>query len=104
MKASKHSNLLLVASLEVFVAMKFQVTVFWVVTPFSDNRGSTVLWNIGILPHHYMVSEPRRPQPILVDSQDEGENGRSYSHMLRELLLEKHKKEVVISHVSGHCS
>jgi len=25
--------------------------------------GTKVLWNIGILSHHYSASQPRRPQP-----------------------------------------
>jgi len=37
------------------MTMKFQVMVFWVVTLHSENGGSMVLRNIGILPHHYMV-------------------------------------------------
>jgi len=28
--------------------------------------GSMVLWNIGILPHQYLVSWPRRPQLELI--------------------------------------
>jgi len=59
---------------------KIQVTVFWIVTPCSnvagyqcfrascclhlepEDRGSMVIWNIGILPHHYTVSQPTRSQ------------------------------------------
>jgi len=39
-----------------------QVAVFWVVTPCSDVVGDgMVLKNVGILPHCYMLSQPRRP-------------------------------------------
>jgi hypothetical protein len=57
--------------LEVFIAVKIKVMVFWVVTPcnsvvqylslYPESGGSMVLWNIGMLPHHYMVPQPRKP-------------------------------------------
>jgi hypothetical protein len=57
---------------EVSTAMKIQV-IFWIVMPCSDvvgycfqihpeGGGSTVLRNVGILPHQYMASQPRRPR------------------------------------------
>jgi hypothetical protein len=52
--------------------MKIQVMVFWAVTPCSDVVGyqhfggpsclTNFSVNDGILPHHYMVSQSRRPQ------------------------------------------
>jgi hypothetical protein len=69
-----------VEKFEIFTAVKIQVKVFWVVMPCSivvgyqcfrpcclnlqgDVGGIMVLKNVGILPQHYMVSQPRRPQP-----------------------------------------
>jgi hypothetical protein len=66
------------ARYEVFTVMKIQDMVFWVVTPGSDvvgykhlgrpccsyhpkEKGSKVLCNVGIVPHHYMALLPRRP-------------------------------------------
>jgi len=40
-------------TLEIFMMMKAQVMLFWVMT--SEDRSSMVLWNVGILPHHHMV-------------------------------------------------
>jgi hypothetical protein len=58
------------AKFEVFTAVRFQVMVFWVVTPCIDvlrylhlhgeDGGSMVFQSTGLLPHHYMVSQPRR--------------------------------------------
>jgi hypothetical protein len=49
---------------EVFTAVKNQADVFWVVTPCSvatpldlEDEDDKVLWNIGILPQHYMASQ-----------------------------------------------
>jgi hypothetical protein len=39
----------------VFTKLKIQVVVFWVL-----NGGSTVLRNVGILPHHYTASQHSR--------------------------------------------
>jgi len=65
------------ARLEVFTPMKFQVEIFWVVTPFStvvwyqrfkgpcclhlhpECGGSMELWNVGILPQDYTASQPK---------------------------------------------
>jgi len=58
----------------VFIAVKIQVVVFWVVTPYSHAVGYqrfggpcflhlqddfTFFRNVGILPHHYMASQPK---------------------------------------------
>jgi hypothetical protein len=43
----------------VFLAVKIQVEVFWIGGKMDAAR---VLQNIGILPQHYMGSQPRRPQ------------------------------------------
>jgi hypothetical protein len=47
--------------------MKIQIEVFWVVmccsvTASIFRGGNKVLWNIGILLQHYLVSQLRRPQ------------------------------------------
>jgi hypothetical protein len=64
---------------EVFIAVKIQAEVFWVVMlcnvvvgyqcfrgpcclHLHQYGGSKVIWNIQILPQHYMASQPRRPQ------------------------------------------
>jgi hypothetical protein len=45
---------------------KIQVMIFWVVTLCSDvgyhpeDGGSMILRNVYVLPHHYMLSQPRR--------------------------------------------
>jgi len=75
-------NLLWAAShcvwLEVYMVMKIQVVIFWVVTTYSvvmryqcfggpgwsvhaEDEGNMVLQSIGILSHHYTVSQYRRP-------------------------------------------
>jgi hypothetical protein len=50
---------------EVFTAMKIQVVNSWAMTLCSDvqceEEGSMVGLNVGIIPHHYMASQPRRP-------------------------------------------
>jgi hypothetical protein len=52
---------------EVFMAVKIQVEVFWIVMPCSVVKGYQhfrvimVLQNVGILPQHYMTSQTRRP-------------------------------------------
>jgi len=68
-------------TLEVFMAVKIQVELFWVLmscndvvhyqhfsqksmlSPSSGWRGSMDLWKAGILPQHYTASQPRRTQP-----------------------------------------
>jgi hypothetical protein len=75
---------------EVFTAIKFQVLVFWIlrscfvtlryrrfkglyypsaslhdVKLHHEDGGNLFLRNTGILPHHYAVSQPRRPRPKL---------------------------------------
>jgi len=53
---------------EAFTAVMFQVEVFWVVTLHSvvvgypEDGGNVDLWNNGILPQHYTVSQSRKPQ------------------------------------------
>jgi len=66
---------------EVFTVTKIQVVVFWVLMQCSgvvgyhyfrgtccfhlchpEDGGSKILQNTDILPHHYMASQPRRPQ------------------------------------------
>jgi hypothetical protein len=49
---------------EVFMVVKIQVEVFWVVMSYlePEDRGSMVLQNIGILPLYYMASQPGRLQ------------------------------------------
>jgi hypothetical protein len=67
------------ARFAVFTAAKIQVKVFWVVMPCNvmveyqhfggpcclliqdKDEGSKFLLNVGILPHHYIMSQPRRP-------------------------------------------
>jgi hypothetical protein len=44
------------ARFEVPTVMKIQAIVFW-----DENGGNMVIQNVGILPHHYMVSQSRRP-------------------------------------------
>jgi len=46
--------------------MKIHVMVFTIMTQCSDVVGyqapcSMTLWKSGILPHHYTISQPRRP-------------------------------------------
>jgi hypothetical protein len=48
----------LYARLEIFMVMKIQVMVFWVMTMGKDG-GTMALQNIKILPHHYTVSKSR---------------------------------------------
>jgi len=56
------------SSSETFTAVMFQVDVFWVGTPCSVVVGyqcfwrPCCLWNVGILPHHFTASQPRRPR------------------------------------------
>jgi hypothetical protein len=60
---------------EVFTATEIQVLVFWVVIPcidmvgyqhfrepgcLAEDGGNPSIWNFGILPHYYAVSQPRR--------------------------------------------
>jgi len=42
--------------------MKIQVEEFWVVKTCSyhEGGGGKALWNVGILPQHYTLSQPRR--------------------------------------------
>jgi len=63
------------AKFEAFMAVMFQVEVFWIVTPCSavagyqsvrgpccfypEDRASLDLWNVGILPQHYKASQVR---------------------------------------------
>jgi len=37
--------------------------VFWVMMPSSEDGGSMVLQNVGILPHQYEASWPKTPWP-----------------------------------------
>jgi hypothetical protein len=54
---------------EVFTVVKIQVKVFWIMTPcsvlvgYSEGEGTMDLGNVGIIPQHYTVSQPRRTQP-----------------------------------------
>jgi hypothetical protein len=60
---------------EVFTAVKIQVEVFWVMTPYSvvsrgplclhlhpEDGGSKVLRNVDIRPQRYTASQPERPR------------------------------------------
>jgi hypothetical protein len=47
---------------EMFTAVKIHVEVFWFVTPQSEDGGSKLLRNVGIIPQHYTASQPRRLQ------------------------------------------
>jgi len=44
-----------------FTAVKIHVEVFWFVTPQSEDGGSKLLRNVGIIPQHYTESQRRRP-------------------------------------------
>jgi len=62
---------------EVFMLMRIQGMVFWILmcsdmvgyqclggpcclAGWSEDRGSMVVLNVGIIPYHYMMSQPRR--------------------------------------------
>jgi hypothetical protein len=50
------------ASFEVLAAEVFQLEAFWVCLHLqSEDGGSKVLRNVGILPQYYIASQPRRP-------------------------------------------
>jgi hypothetical protein len=49
----------LLARFDVFTALKIQVEVFWIATPFSVVGCSTILRNVGILPQQNTLSQTR---------------------------------------------
>jgi hypothetical protein len=50
---------------EVLMVVNIKLKVFWAAMPHSavadEDGGSKVFQKVGILPQHYMVSQPRRP-------------------------------------------
>jgi hypothetical protein len=47
---------------EVFTTVKIIFIVFWVIAPWAEDEGNTVLKNAGVQPPHYMAQQPRKPR------------------------------------------
>jgi len=69
-----------------------QVKVFWVVTPCNvADGGSKVLWNSGILPQHYMVSQPRNLNCVIY----------AFSYIWCFIHSEIHKNKIQMEALQG---
>lgn len=78
---------------DILTALKIQVIVFWVGLWYCVELwyGSKVLRNVGILPHHYITSQPTRPWPKM--------RGQSCTTNWKGL----HRKQSILRYYPGNC-